>query len=283
MKGFCCRDGQVKLAEQETPPELMRLWTSSDDDARHFRDNIRWFNSHFSFTSLYCSLDQDTTDLRKHLIYTFWAHGQMYHNIHGFGRQDGIDSSHLELFFYDDDPTLEHHFCKCRMNQQQKDREVITMLVNILKGNPYSEGLKTMGQLEDADDYRISLNLDPQKDQISYNLPMASEVAAVWVEGQGRLRQFDRGVCLHGKDCQITRIQSYNASYDPLAYPLFFPRGELGWHTDISKTKFRYEDVLAESARKNKGVPMMLVEVSVNLYYFCFHMKDIRIDQMILF
>jgi hypothetical protein len=70
-KGFCCHDGQVKLAEQETPPKLMKLWTSSDDNAKHFSDNIRWFNSHFSFTSLYCSLDQHTTNLRKHPIYTF--------------------------------------------------------------------------------------------------------------------------------------------------------------------------------------------------------------------
>jgi hypothetical protein len=124
------------------------------------------------------------------------------------------------------------------------------MLVNILKSNPYFEGLNTMGQLEDADDYRISLNLDPQKDQQTYNLLVALEVAVVWVEGQGLLSQFDRGVCLHGNDRQITRIQSYNASYDPLSYPLFFPRGESGWHTDIPKTKFRYEDVLAESARK---------------------------------
>jgi hypothetical protein len=199
-KGFYCRDGQVKLAEQQAPSELMRLWTSSDDNAKHFRDHIKWFNSHFSFTSLYCSLDQDTTNLRKHPIYTFRAHGQMYHNIHGFGKQDEIDSSHLELYFYDDDPTLEHHFRKCKMDQQQKDREVITMLVNILKGNPYSKVLKTMGQLEDVDEYRISLNLDPQKDQRTYNLPVASKVTAVWVEGQGLLKQFDRSICLHGKD-----------------------------------------------------------------------------------
>jgi hypothetical protein len=124
------------------------------------------------------------------------------------------------------------------------------MLVNILKGNPYSEVLKTMGQLEDVDEYRISLNLDPKKDQRTYNLPVTSEVAAVWVEGQGLLKQFNRSVCLHRKDQQITRIQSYNTSYDPLSYPLFFPRGEPGWHADILKTKFRYEDVLAESARR---------------------------------
>jgi hypothetical protein len=71
----------------------------------------------------------------------------MYHNIHGFAKQDGIDSSHLELYFYDDDLALEHRFRKCRMDQQQKDREVITMLVNILQGNPYYEMLRTMGQL----------------------------------------------------------------------------------------------------------------------------------------
>jgi hypothetical protein len=90
----------------------------------------------------------------------------MYHNIHSFGKQDGIDSSHLELYFYDN-----------------KMIEVITMLVNILKGNPYSEVLKTMGQLEDVDEYRISLNLDPEKDKKTYNLPVASEITTVWVDG----------------------------------------------------------------------------------------------------
>jgi hypothetical protein len=47
----------------------------------------------------------------------------MHHNIHGFGKQDGIDLSHLELYFYDDDPALEDCFCKCGMDQQQNDRE----------------------------------------------------------------------------------------------------------------------------------------------------------------
>jgi hypothetical protein len=35
---FCCRNGQIELVEQETEPipELMRLWSSADADARHF-------------------------------------------------------------------------------------------------------------------------------------------------------------------------------------------------------------------------------------------------------
>ena len=46
--GFCCRSGKIHRSTPETPPELMRLWSSSDADARHFRANIRYFNGHFS-------------------------------------------------------------------------------------------------------------------------------------------------------------------------------------------------------------------------------------------
>ncbi|AQK39179.1 hypothetical protein ZEAMMB73_Zm00001d023344, partial [Zea mays] len=46
--GFCCRDGKVELAPLDTPPQLRRLWDSADSDAKHFRDNIRFFNGHFS-------------------------------------------------------------------------------------------------------------------------------------------------------------------------------------------------------------------------------------------
>jgi hypothetical protein len=72
--GFCCRDGKIKLVENETPPELMRLWTSSDPDAKHFRDNIRYFNGHFSFTTLGVSLDKAFANMSSG-VYTFRAHG----------------------------------------------------------------------------------------------------------------------------------------------------------------------------------------------------------------
>jgi hypothetical protein len=79
--GFCCRARKIHLSTPETPPELMRLWSSSNADARHFRANIRYFNNHFSFTSLYYHLDRITTNMRICGVYTFCAHGQIYHNI----------------------------------------------------------------------------------------------------------------------------------------------------------------------------------------------------------
>ena len=108
LPGFCCQGGKIHLSTHETPPELMRLWSSSDADARHFRANIRYFNGHFSFTSLYYHLDRVTTNMRICGVYTFRAHGQIYHNIRSFGKEDGVEKRHLELYFYDDDPSLEH-------------------------------------------------------------------------------------------------------------------------------------------------------------------------------
>jgi hypothetical protein len=98
--------------------------------------------------------------------------------------------------------------------------------------------------------YCISFNLDVQKDQTQYNFPLSDEVAAVWVEAKDVLGSMDRSVVLHGNNREITDIRSSNAAYVPLSYPIFFPRGEPGWHYDIPKRGFSYADVLAKSARK---------------------------------
>ncbi|ONM15392.1 hypothetical protein ZEAMMB73_Zm00001d002805 [Zea mays] len=246
--GFCCRGGKVELAPLETPPQLRRLWDSADSDARHFRDNIRFFNGHFSFTSLYCCLDSMTTNMRDSGIYTFCAQGMMYHNIKSFGSECETEHKHLELYFYDDDPSLEHRYRKCREDQIQKDQEVIKQIVGILRGNPYSEHLRSMGHVENLADYHIALNLDQTLNQKTYNTPLTSEVAAVWIEGSERRGQFSKSVMLHGKDRSSHGIRSYHGCYDALSYPLFFPRGELGWHANIPKVGVSMDEVDAYRA-----------------------------------
>ncbi|PWZ10632.1 ATP-dependent DNA helicase PIF1 [Zea mays] len=246
--GFCCRGGKVELAPLDTPPQLRRLWDSADSDAKHFRDNIRFFNGHFSFTSLYCCLDSMTTNVRDSGIYTFRAQGMMYHNIKSFGKEGGSEHKHLELYFYDDDPSLEHRYRKCREEQLQKDKDVIKQIVGILHGNPYSEHLRSMGHVENLDDYHIALNLDQTLNQKTYNTPLTSEVAAIWIEGSERRGQFSKSVMLHGKDRSSHGIRSYHGCYDALSYPLFFPKGELGWHANIPKVGVSMDEVDAYRA-----------------------------------
>ena len=191
-----------------------------------------------------------TTNMRNGGVYTFRAHGQIYHNVQSFGKEEGIEPRHLELYFYDDDPSLEHRYRRCREDCLKKDKEVIDQLVGILRGNPYSEHLRSIGHVEDVEDYRIAFNLDQQLDQRTYNVPLTSEVAAVWIEGSEYLGQFQNSVLLRGKDRSVHGIRSYNACYDALSYPLFFPRGELGWHSCIPKVGVTMQEV--EAARADR-------------------------------
>ena len=59
---------------------------------------------------------------------------------------------------------------------------------------------------------------------------------------------------LQGKDRSIHGIRSYMACYDPLSYPLFAPKGELGWHNCIPKKNVTMEEVeRAREIRKRRA------------------------------
>ena len=55
---FYCRQGKVNIVSTPIPRDLCRLFTSQTDrDALYFKKNIRYFNSHFSFTSFGANVD----------------------------------------------------------------------------------------------------------------------------------------------------------------------------------------------------------------------------------
>ncbi|KAM3353421.1 hypothetical protein ACQJBY_024534 [Aegilops geniculata] len=235
--GFCCRNGQIELKQPEPIPELMSLWSSMDADSKHFRENIRFFNGHFAFTTLGVSLDENYTNMRSG-VYTFRAHGTIYHNVHSFGPSSRPE--HLQLYFYDDDPTITHRKATTKL----LDQGVVRKLVDILKENPYSQQFRSLSAHKDnLDDYRIDLNTDKRLDQRRYNKPLSSEVAAIWVEGSDIAKRFDRRITLCGNNNERHSIRVTSGAYDPLSYPLFYPRGELGWHPKRPKRDVIWEVV----------------------------------------
>ncbi|XP_066310922.1 uncharacterized protein [Miscanthus floridulus] len=133
-----------------------------------------------------------------------------------------------------------------------------------------------MGHIENLKDYRVELNLDQRLDQRTYNMPLTSEVAVVWVEGSERHDLFEHSVLLQGKDRSIHGIRSYNACYDALSYPVFFPMGELGWHNCIPKVGVTMAQVdqaraickkRAENGEDYDGEPVSNTCVFVHDYY----------------
>uniref|UniRef100_A0ACD5ZSL2 Uncharacterized protein n=1 Tax=Avena sativa TaxID=4498 RepID=A0ACD5ZSL2_AVESA len=79
---FCCKKGKVKIVTPEVPQELRRLFTSQvDEDAKYFRKHIRYFNTHFSFTSLGVTLDKNVSNAARTGVYTFRAQGALYYKM----------------------------------------------------------------------------------------------------------------------------------------------------------------------------------------------------------
>lgn len=50
--GICCKQGKISLPPMKEPPQYLgNLLKGEDEDSKNFRENIRSYNSMFSFTS----------------------------------------------------------------------------------------------------------------------------------------------------------------------------------------------------------------------------------------
>ena len=57
---------------------------------------------------------------------------------------------------------------------------IIQQLKDILHDNPYSTFIRSLVDLHDLEDHKIFLKSDPGLNQRVYNLPVVSQVAAIW-------------------------------------------------------------------------------------------------------
>nr|XP_033512619.1 uncharacterized protein LOC104098532 [Nicotiana tomentosiformis] len=72
-------------------------------------------------------------------------------------------------------------------------------------------------------------------DQQIYNLPTASEVAAIWVkENSSNVVQAPH-IRIYTSSNRSQLVNYYYGYYDPLQYPLLFSYGQGGWHCGIKK------------------------------------------------
>ena len=97
----CCKKGDVALSKLSTPPDVLRALVSEDTvEGKHFRKNIRKFNSALSFTSLKYTPDTRTALLGPG-IQCFQIHGELYHIQGPIEPRDGSQPQFAQLFLYD--------------------------------------------------------------------------------------------------------------------------------------------------------------------------------------
>ncbi|KAK9740632.1 hypothetical protein RND81_03G049700 [Saponaria officinalis] len=223
---FCCGEGQIKLSANEYPPELVRLYTSREEYAVHFQKYARLYNNLFAFTSIRGRIDAKT----QKGIYVFKLHGQMYHNLPELIPNDA-HPKYLQLYFYDGQHEAENRL-RCFPELHQN---VIEELIKISQTNPYAKFFRSLREIQVQENTQIVINRNPVLDQSVYNAPTSDEVVVIWSEDTSSSSLSGPHILVTGKSNESHRIMHYYGCYDPLQYPILFPRGECGWRQGLPR------------------------------------------------
>ncbi|KAL0291595.1 UNVERIFIED_CONTAM: hypothetical protein Scaly_2631000 [Sesamum calycinum] len=193
--GFCCSNGQVSLSTLNVPNELRDLFFGSSQMCLHFKANSRTYNNAFAFTSFGVTYDKE------------------------------LCRTNLQLYFHDIENEVDNRLAVSDKLKQ----ELVLMIMKLLEVNPYSFFFRSLREIPELHDYKIILRADPGLDQRIYNVPTVDQVAAIWKDSDECEESQSRDIRVYPKSGRSQKIEYYYGCYDPLQYPLLFPRGEPGW------------------------------------------------------
>ncbi|XP_065664483.1 uncharacterized protein LOC136086136 [Hydra vulgaris] len=132
------------------------------------------------------------------------------------------------------------------MQQRGNDlclRDLMFQLQTIItQQSPFALAFKNMAEVEDEEirqaaiegrqAYVVKMSLLEEGDRRCYNLPSHDEVAVVFV-GKDGAPPTSREVVIYPRGHPLKIVSSMSANLDPMIYPLFFPRGDAGWHNQL--------------------------------------------------
>ncbi|XP_035838299.1 uncharacterized protein LOC118485895 [Helianthus annuus] len=239
---LCCSYGKVLLPDFKQPPEILKdLYVGVSAKSKFFLKNIRRYNSMFSFTSMGGRIDK--TINRGNAPYVFRLSGQNYHTIGSLLPEDGNDPKFSQLYIYDTDNEIFNRQnavggsnTSFTITESAFDVQIIEELTLMLDTNNalvkiYRQARNCLNE-NPYIDLKLCLIGKRSKDGRTYNLPEASEVAALVI---GDLTQAveNRDIVVKRRSGRIERISELHPSYLSLQYPLLFPYGEDMYRVDI--------------------------------------------------
>ncbi|XP_071924414.1 uncharacterized protein [Coffea arabica] len=226
---FCCSAGQIVLQENKFSYILIELYTGHSAEALSFRTYVRTYNNMFAFTSFGVHYDKSLCR-RTNGIYTFKVQGQTYHFIKDLIPHEQ-KTVYLQLYFHDTEHELENRLA----TSEKLTESAVKKIMHVMESNPYASFLRSLKNVPNLDSYQIVLKSHSENDQRVWNQPTASQIAALWVEGQESGEGYKRHIQIYTKEGKDHLVQYYYGCYDPLQYPLLFPFGETGWHPGIKR------------------------------------------------
>lgn len=240
---LCCRAGTVSLRTPRTPPQPLQGLVSFNGGARSngFMRLIRQYNSLFAFTSLGVHVDKsiNTGDGP----YVFRINGVVHHRIGSLLPASGKRPEYAQLYIYDTQNELQHRLnILSAEGPDQPDPHIVSALVDMLnQHNPLVHQFRMarhrlLSPTAPEVGLRLAGTLNSHGD--SYSLPAVPELAGLLIgDLSTNVSEFDVVVEAHSH--HLKHISPTHPALMSLQYPLLFPYGDPGFHTDI---KFREID-----------------------------------------
>lgn len=229
----CCHNGKVDLPPLMPYPEaLRRLLMMEDAKSKNFMENIRQYNSAMAFASF--GAQMITPPGRG--PYCFKIHGQIYHCTGSLHPSHGTSPSFSQLYIIEGNEAVQH-----RLQHPENSRcceELMHLLADIITNlSPYAAAYKHMDQvvseLPAENRSQVTMYFKRGPDQRRYNEPSHDEVAVIFTSNDGA-PPMERDIVVYPVNQPPRNISYMSANIDPMTYPVFFPRGELGWHDGIT-------------------------------------------------
>ncbi|KAM3249326.1 hypothetical protein P3L10_011095 [Capsicum annuum] len=219
---LCCHHGKINLPKPKEPPPILRqLLFGSGPKSNQFKDNIRTYNSMFSFTSMGEKLNASINQTTGPKIFTL--SGQNYYQIGSLLPPEGSTPKFAQLYIYDTENEEKNRIHALRLEKMLDDQNVLTKLFRMVRDR-FQEDSHT--------NVRLKLIGKRNYDGKRYNLSIVSEIVAL-VVGDFEVSRCDKDIVVETQSGLLQRINELNSSYLALQYPLLFPYGEDGYREDI--------------------------------------------------
>ncbi|XP_076909337.1 uncharacterized protein LOC143566550, partial [Bidens hawaiensis] len=235
---LCCGTGDVQLPDiKPSPMSYVNLFLGHDSTSKYFLQNIRRYNSMFSFTSLGGKIDNSIN--RGNVSYTFRLGGENYHSLGSLLPMPGDKPRFSQLYIYDTENEISNRrdiFRETDSNNELLENKIINYLKEMLDShNPLVKSYRIARDcFQQNPDLDLKLRIIGTRrgDVRTYNLPTTSEVAALIVGDIGDAVD-KRDIIVTTQSGSLKRISELHPSYVPLQYPIFFLYGDEGYSIDI--------------------------------------------------
>nr|XP_011463708.1 PREDICTED: uncharacterized protein LOC101292992 [Fragaria vesca subsp. vesca] len=270
----CCQKGEIRISSSNsTPPFLQQLLDPNNGrQSVLFRENIRVYNSMFSFTSMGAKIDSDIN--RRSGPYVFKICGQIHHLMGSALPAEGERPKYAQLYVYDTNNEVSNRMeaiDPCHTNKKTKP-DIVQGLIQMF--DEINELVKEYRYVRDKYENGSlpSLNMTilgrQQNDSRQYELPTNDEVAGLIVGDIGEFNS-NRDIIIQSNDGNLKRIFKFHPKYMSLQYPLLFPYGEDGYRHDLT-----LQPTASELGRQNMKLTM--------IKFVCYQIHDRQNDSSTL-